>query len=223
MPMLRAWTDELVRTTLYPAHQLCTDDFTGPLANNTNLGQKGIVAIRAYAELCVLMNVSGVDCASYAATAKEYAKVWEQHAYTEEGSGPHYKMSYNAVPGVEDSWSFKYNLLWQRLLKLEEPFDFPRIAKIETEYYLANRNEYGTPMDPRHGYVKSDWLSWVASMAADEASWHKLFDPMFHYYNTTESRQPLTDLYDTVTAKQTFIVSFIARPVMGGLFAKMLL
>ena len=49
MPMLLSWTDELVRTTLYPAHQLCTDDFTGPLANNTNLGQKGIVAIRAYA------------------------------------------------------------------------------------------------------------------------------------------------------------------------------
>ena len=37
-PMLTRWADELVRTSEYPAEQLCTDDFTGRLANNTNLG-----------------------------------------------------------------------------------------------------------------------------------------------------------------------------------------
>jgi hypothetical protein len=132
-------------------------------------------------------------------------------------------MSYNPVPGVTDSWSFKYNLLWQRLLELDGPFDFDKIAKIETDYYLRNLKEYGVPMDPRHTYVKSDWLSWVAAMMPDDAGFHKLMDPLFRYYNETESRQPLTDLYDTVTAKQTYALSFIARPVMGGLFAKMLL
>lgn len=113
MPMLRSWTDELVRTTLFPAHQLCTDDFTGPLANNTNLGQKGIIAIRAFAELCVQMGLSGnVDCESYSKTAASYAATWVQYAYNETG-GAHYMMSYNPVDGVDDSWSFKYNLLWQ--------------------------------------------------------------------------------------------------------------
>ena len=80
---------------------------------------------------------------------------------------------------------------------------------------------YGTPMDPRHNYVKADWLSWVAAMAPSEEGWHKLFDPIFSYANSTSSRQPFTDLYDTVTDKQTFAISFIARPVVGGLFAKM--
>ena len=28
-PMLRTWADELVRTTEFPADQICTDDFTG--------------------------------------------------------------------------------------------------------------------------------------------------------------------------------------------------
>lgn len=36
--MLTRWADELVATSEFPANQLCTDDFTGPLANNTNLG-----------------------------------------------------------------------------------------------------------------------------------------------------------------------------------------
>lgn len=89
-----------------------------------------------------------VDCASYSSIAAKYAAVWEQYAYDK--SGPHYKMSYNDLPGVPDSWSFKYNLLWQRLLKLDEPFDFAKIAKIETDYYISKANAYGTPMDPRH-------------------------------------------------------------------------
>ena len=221
LPMLRSWTDELVRTTLFPANQICTDDFTGALANNTNLGQKGIIAIAAYAELCSLMGLApAVDCAKYNATAKQYAATWERYAYN--ATGPHYKMSYNDLKGIPNSWSFKYNLLWQRLLRLEAPFDFAKIAKIETDYYRAHANAYGTPMDPRHGYVKADWLSWVASMAPDDAGWRELFEPIFTYLNTTESREPFTDLYDTVTAKQTFAVSFVARPVVGGLFAKML-
>ena len=158
MPMLRAWTDELVRTTLFPANQICTDDFTGPLANNTNLGQKGIVAIRAYAELCMLMGLDGapdgahhdarVDCASYAKTASKYAHVWEKYAYS--ATGPHYKMSYNDLPGISESWSFKYNLLWQRILNLDGPFDYDSIAKVETAWYASKVNAYGTPMDPRH-------------------------------------------------------------------------
>ena len=57
----------------------------------------------------------------------------------------------------------------------------------------------------------------------DAHGWHSLFDPIFAYCNHTSSRQPFTDLYDTVTARQTFDVSFVARPVVGGLYAKMLL
>jgi len=221
MPMLRTWADELVRTTLFPAHQLCTDDFTGPLANNTNLGQKGIIALGAYAELCRLMGLNDtIDCGAYQATAHSYAQTWVQYAYSERPA-PHYKMSYNEVPGVNDSWSFKYNLLWQRLLRLNGPFEYDAMAEIETNYYRQQANAFGPPMDPRHTYVKSDWLSWVAAMAPDDEGFHALFDPMFDYYNTTESHQPLTDLYDTVTARQS-LPGFIARPVMGGLFGKML-
>ena len=71
---------------------------------------------------------------------------------------------------MEDSWSLKYNLLWQRLLRLDGPFDFDAMAAIETRYYIEKANEFGTPMDPRHQYTKTDWLAWVAAMAPDEGA-----------------------------------------------------
>ena len=52
--------------------------------------------------------------------------------------------------------------------------------------------------------------------------WADLFEPIFRFANTTPSRHPFTDLYDTVTGKQSW-GSFIARPVIGGIFAKLLL
>lgn len=39
---------------------LGTDDFTGPLANNTNLGAKGIVALEAFSHLCEHLGQSQV-------------------------------------------------------------------------------------------------------------------------------------------------------------------
>ena len=76
-------------------------------------------------------------------------------------------------------------------------------------------------MDPRHTYVKTDWLSWAAAMDSTDAGFQEIFDPLFKYTNETASRYPFTDLYYTDTGKQVW-GSFIARPVIGGLFAKML-
>ena len=55
------------------------------------------------------------------------------------------------------------------------------------------------------------------------AGWHALFDPIFDQLNTTASRAPFTDLYDTITGELAISSSFIARPVVGALFAKLLL
>jgi hypothetical protein len=130
-------------------------------------------------------------------------------------------MSYNNITGVPLSWSIKYNLLWQKILKLNGPFDWKKVAGTEVPFYLSKANQFGVPLDPRHTWVKSDWLSWAAAMADNDDDFHKLFDPIFYFANTTESRNPFTDLYDTISAVQS-MGGFIARPVIGGLYAKML-
>jgi len=46
------WAQYLVATTLLPAEQLSTDDFSKPIANHTNLAAKGIIGIA-----CVLSSL----------------------------------------------------------------------------------------------------------------------------------------------------------------------
>lgn len=229
--MLASWADELVRTTEYPANQICTDDFTGPLANNTNLGAKGIVALEAFAQICKTPgagNAAGkVDCQHYSDTAATYAQTWIAHARVQTPR-PHTKMSFGPVKGVDDSWSLKYNMLWQKMLGLDGPFPWEQIVPDEIAYYKSKANAFGIPMDPRHTYVKTDWLSWAAAMASTvdrtgkDEDFHFIMDPIFKFCNETPSRNPFTDLYATDTGVQS-MGGFIARPVIGGLFARMLL
>ena len=136
--MLTSWADELVRALPYPAYQLCTDDFTGRLANNTNLGAKGIIALEAFAQLCRLTGAATTDCDRYSKTANDYAQVW-MHEARAGTAAPHYKMSYNPVADVNDSWSIKYNLLWQKLLKLDGPFPWSKVVPDEVRALASRR------------------------------------------------------------------------------------
>ncbi|THH14879.1 hypothetical protein EW146_g5515 [Bondarzewia mesenterica] len=53
--LLDQWTQFLIAEALIPADQISTDDFAGSLANQTNLAIKGIVGIRAMAEIASLL------------------------------------------------------------------------------------------------------------------------------------------------------------------------
>ena len=94
----------------------------------------------------------------------------------------------------------------------------------ELSYYASKTNEFGVPLDPRHNYVKTDWLSWAAAMAdvvsapGAGVSFDSFFHPIYLSVNSTADRNPFTDLYDTEDAHQS-LGGFIARPVVGGLFA----
>ena len=73
-----------------------------------------------------------------------------------------------------------------------------------------------------NGMLQTDWLSWVAAMEGTDEAFKATFNPIFHELNDTPDRNPFTDLYDTTDARQS-MGGFIARPVIGGLFAKALL
>ena len=97
---------------------------------------------------------------------------------------------------------------------------FPdEVVEAELEYYDEQANAYGVPLDSRADFSKSDWLMWMYAMGSQEqfdAQVEKLWD----FANETPSRVPLTDWYDTITGEQQ---GFQARPVQGGMYARMLL
>lgn len=207
--LLTTWVHYLKENGLDPNNQLCTDDFAGHLAHNANLSIKAIMGIGAYAILCKMLGKTE-ETELYFALSKEMAAQWEAMAE----AGDHYKLTFDSA---EDSWSLKYNLVWDRLLGLGL-FSDDIMAK-EIPYYCAKQNRYGIPLDSRNSYTKSDWLIWCASMTKSKEEFEKMIAPLWDSLNESPSRVPLTDWYDTITGKQ---VGFQNRSVVGGFYIQLL-
>ena len=206
--LLSKWADYLKEKGLDPENQLCTDDFAGHLAHNANLSVKAIVALGTYASLADQLGHKDV-AAAYRSTAQQFASEWMKM----DDDGDHYRLTFDK-PGT---WSQKYNLVWDRLLKLNL---FPaEVYRKEVAYYLKHQNAYGLPLDSRKSYTKIDWLLWTATLADSPQDFAALVAPAYKFANESPSRVPLTDWYDTVSAKQE---GFQARSVVGGLFIKLL-
>ena len=128
-------------------------------------------------------------------------------------AGDHYRLTFDEG----DTWSQKYNLVWDKMLGYNV-FD-DDIAPTEIAYYLTKQNRYGLPLDCRRNYTKSDWIVWTATMSPDKATFEKFIAPMYDFMNETTDRIPMSDWYNT---DSTTHVGFQARSVVGGYFIKML-
>jgi hypothetical protein len=184
------WTGYLVRESLIPHNQLCTDDFAGWLANQTNLALKGIVGIRAMADISDL--VGSGEGPRYRAIAEEYIEKWQEYGISRDGT--HAKLAYTWY----GSWTTLYNLYADSLLCFhvtedEEqdrrsgrlgqkpigspdggasgkkgPFIPDRVYQIQSDWYHNVLQKYGLPLDSRHLYTKSDWEFFAAAVTGSE-------------------------------------------------------
>jgi len=206
--VLTTWTDYLVEKGLDPENQLCTDDFAGHFAHNTNLSIKAILAIASYGKLAGMLGKKDI-AEKYTAKAKDMAQKWMGMA----DDGDHYRLTFDQ-PGT---WSQKYNLVWNKLMKMDI---FPAsVAEKEIPFYLTKQNMYGLPLDNRETYTKADWIMWTATMADDKETFGKFIAPVHKFMNETVDRVPMTDWYWTDKPNQR---GFQARSVVGGYFIKML-
>ena len=206
--ILTIWTDYLVEKGLDPENQLCTDDFAGHFAHNANLSIKAIMGVASYGFLAGMLNKKDI-AEEYTAKAKEMAQEWAKMA----DAGDHYRLTFDKP----DSWSQKYNLIWDKLLKTNI---FPsEIAQKEIAFYLTKQNKYGLPLDNRAAYTKADWIMWTATLAEEKETFEKFIEPLHRFMNETITRVPMTDWYWTDKPEQR---GFQARAVVGGYWIKLL-
>lgn len=208
-PLLSKWAQYLKERGLDPENQLSTDDFAGHLAHNTNLSLKAITALGAYAQMAHSIG-QGETAREYGALAKGMAGQWMRMA----DAGDHYKLTFD---GAADTWSQKYNVVWDQLLRLNL---FPPELRIrEVAWYLKVQKKYGVPLDNRAAYTKLDWIVWSATLAESRKDFEALVAPIYSFLNESRSRVPMTDWYETEAGTKR---GFQARSVVGGVFIKLL-
>ena len=207
-PTLTKWADYLKAKGFDPENQLCTDDFLGHLAHNVNLSAKAMIGIACYAQLCE-MKGDPASAKSYGDLAKSFANRWMKEA----DSGDHFRLTFDKP----NSWSQKYNLVWDKILGLNLFPDFVRTK--EMAYYRKVANQFGVPLDNRGTGAKLDWSLWTATLTQNREDFAAIMEPVYKFVNETPQRVGMGDWYDTSTANHLFMHS---RPVVGGVFLQML-
>ncbi|KAF9019246.1 DUF1793-domain-containing protein [Hymenopellis radicata] len=186
--LLDQWTQFLITDSLIPANQISTDDFAGPLANQTNLAIKGIIGIKAMAEIASILGDTAKSN-NYSAIAADYVTQWQTLSASD--SGDHLTLAY----GSSSSWGLSYNLYADKLLGLNL---FPAsVYEMQTAWYKT---------------VK-DWEIWTAAIMTDNEARDIFISAVKSWASDGLSSQPFGDWYETTNGSPN---GFRARPVVGG-------
>ena len=204
------WAAYLERFGYDPGNQLCTDDFAGHLAHNANLSVKSILALAAYALMADLRG-EAATAVRYRALAAGLVPKWLEAA--KGGAHGGFRIAFDRP----DSWSLKYNLVWDRLL------DFnlfpPEVAERELQVYRAVACDYGVPLDCRKTYTKADWLVWCGALTGRREDLAFMVRGIRRFLHETPDRIPFSDWYFADSGLQR---GFVARSVVGGVFLPVL-
>ncbi|KAJ2990661.1 hypothetical protein NUW58_g2838 [Xylaria curta] len=149
--ILKKWAGYLIDESLIPADQISTDDFAGSLANQTNLAIKGIIGLRAMADISALTNHRD-DAHNYRSIATSYIKQWQDLGINKAADPPHTTLSY----GDGASHGLLYNLYANSLLGFKD-FVPQSVYDMQSNFYPTAALKYCVPLDTRHTYSKTDW------------------------------------------------------------------
>jgi hypothetical protein len=212
--LLKQWANYLVSNLPDPGFQNQTDDFAGLIAHSVNLALKGIIAVAAMGQIAQLLGRTA-DAARFSNKAQQFIAYWTTHA--QDPSGTHLDLTYNGKDGGNGTWGSVYNAFADALLGTDLVPE--SIAAEQAAFYPTVCNMFGLPLQIPHSYGKTDWEMWLAAWLRNYPISRELIEREYLYANTTPTRVPFSDLYNTISSVATFSPPFEARPVQGGVFA----
>jgi hypothetical protein len=208
---LRGWAEYLVANLPDPGFQNQTDDFAGLIAHSVNLALKGIVGVAAMAQIAGIAGNSA-DATRYRSLAEGFIATWLTRA--QDPSGTHLDLTYNADGDGAGTWGTTYNGFADTLLGTDL---VPESVRAEqAAFYPKVSNLFGLPLQVPQSYAKTDWELWTAAWLHSYPIRDELIAREYLYANTTPTRVPFGDLYDTISGQNS---GFRARPVQGGIFS----
>ncbi|EME88080.1 uncharacterized protein MYCFIDRAFT_128594 [Pseudocercospora fijiensis CIRAD86] len=206
---LERWAGFLEQNALIPQSQLSTDDFAGHLANQTDLAIKGIIALKAMANICEV--IEEVNCHEWNETAGRYYLQWEEMAI--DPTGRHTQLSYQH----RGSWGTLYNTYPDKLLGLGVVPQW--IHDLQSAWYPYVSQTFGLPLDSRSMQAKSDWELWAAA-TCQPSTRRLIVNSLVYWLNNTEFHVPFSDRFQTTGyGGRPGDADFMARPVVGGHFS----
>ncbi len=201
-PQLEMWANYLVNKGVILDNQLCTDDFAGHSTKNVNLAIKGIMGIACFGRICDAIGKNN----SYLKTAADFAAELCNAC----------EVTDTALPfsvGNKDSWSLKYNLVWDKI------YGFDLFSKdiyaAESLEYKNRLNKYGVPLDYRRDFTKTDWMLWAACLDETKENIDLFSEKILLYLAETKDRNCFSDWIETKEPEQR---GFSHRTVQGGLW-----
>lgn len=131
---------------------------------------------------------------NYSSIAHDYTTQWQTLGFAPSANPPHAKLSYaNAQSDNSDTWGLLYNLFADRELALNL---VPQsVYDMQDAFYETVFDQYGVPLDTRHGYTKNDWELFVAAVSSEELK-GKFISTIARWLGETRTNLAFTDLYD---------------------------
>ncbi|KAK7026403.1 hypothetical protein VNI00_015638 [Paramarasmius palmivorus] len=173
-------------------------------ANLTNLVLKGIIGVRAMAEISHTLGKDD-DANKYQNQSMTWIKDWE-HAASVSG---HLGSSYNSI----DSWGMIYNLFADKLLGLKLIYD------TQDSFYfslLGAANTFGLPLGSNSSAAKSHWTMLTAATANDASTRDSLLQGVYDKAVDINQFAPFPSTYDAGDGE---VVTGRASPAQGAAFS----
>ncbi|KAI0829800.1 DUF1793-domain-containing protein [Trametes gibbosa] len=206
--LTKRWANYLVGTTLTPSNQRSADN--EGTANMTNLAIKGIVGVKAMAEISRAVG-QDMDATQFDSHASALVGQWESLALSAN------RQHILGVYGNQVSWALMYNMYADRLLGTSLVND--TLLQSQTAFYkslLSSVPTFGLQLDNTALGTSAAWLLFTAATVQDNGVRDSLIENVWSKASSNLTAGAFPDQWNVQTGA---VLEGSAGPAVGGVFS----